>query len=55
MGILILSLGGGLIELSYVYIIAGIIGLLIGLLLLLLKIDKKRGKINFQLWKENYY
>lgn len=54
-GVIILTYGYGVIGLAYTYILAGIIGMLIGLCLLIVKIDMKLGKIKLSLWKKIFY
>jgi O-antigen/teichoic acid export membrane protein len=50
-GISVLILGYGLIQLAYVYVFAGIIETMIGLLIFSLKIGKTNNKIEFSIWK----
>ena len=51
LGLYILSSGYGLIELSYVYVFAGIVNVIISILLVLVKVTKPIKKIRFSLLK----
>lgn len=51
LGLSVLLMGYGLIELAYVYVIASIIQVLISFALVLKKITKPSPKINFTSWK----
>lgn len=51
LGLLVLFCGYGLIELAYVYVIAGAIDAIIGLILILTKIKSEIPKIDFSIWK----